>query len=194
MTTILTSIGLSTGVPSTGTRSTVLPSTGLSTGVPSTGASLIPDNFNYDEAIQIRKNAIAQLQVRINELNAQVDTVMTYVSNNVSCELREPAMQTLQSKLQPIQNLISKASNAISQIQKEINELICRKNFPPGSKLRDCLIGGQAQSSQSLQGQSGSAGGNGAKGRDASKLTRAQKLLACQANGANGSRGAAGGK
>jgi ElaB/YqjD/DUF883 family membrane-anchored ribosome-binding protein len=162
--------------------------------LPSTGASLIPDNFNYDGAIQIRKDAIAQLQVKINELNAQVDTVMAYVANNVSCEEMERIMQALQSKLQPIQNLISKASNAISQIQKEINELICRKNFPPGLKLRDCLTGGQSQSNQSAQGQSGSDGGNGANGKDASKLTRAQKLLACQANGANGSRGAAGGK
>lgn len=191
MTTILTS----TTLASTGARSTVLASTGArSTVLPSTGTSLIPVDFNYDAAIQARQDAMVKLQDGLNKIDAEVDRVMAFITDKVPCEFVDEVLERISAYMQPLKDASSKISGAMSQIKKEIDYLICRKNFPPGFNSMDCLSGEQTQGSKSLQGKSGSAGGNGGNGRDASQLTRAQRLLDCQANGANGSRGAAGGK
>lgn len=139
--------------------------------------------MNYSQKIQIRRDAIDKLQKRIDELNAEMDSVM----QQIPCHLQG----MVQQKLQPIQNLISKANSGIARLRDEIKVLTCMQNFPPGPARTVC-IRGEPQTSKggkSPAGRNGQNGQNGEKGKNGAQLSRAEKVLACLANGANGRRG-----
>jgi hypothetical protein len=137
---------------------------------------------NYSQQIEIRRDAIAKLEGYVSDLNAKIDAVM----DQVPCHLQD----RLQQKLQPIQALISKATNGIGRLREEIKRLTCMQNFPPGLARRDCIRGEPSLSKggKGPEGRSGQNGQSGERGKNASQLSRAEALLACL-NGANGRRG-----
>lgn len=134
--------------------------------------------MNINQQITQRNDAIAQLQSKADELQAEYDSVL----DAISCEQHDIATQ----KMAGISALISKAQNAISRIKEEVRILTCIKNNEDSRQRRACASG---QGSQAPSGKGGKSGNPGAAGENATARTKTKGRHSCMgANGRGGSR------